>query len=297
MLKEISDCRNFADISKCLDILEVIKKNKSSLQNLKSYFNDDVIIRRNFDDTIFLLHLMDFIKIEDEMCIIVNSNIVLTSDFFIKCLLDISIKNNLVDLLRIDNDFFFSIDSENYALRNLLLFENILSKYSIYGLYLVNPIFAATLDKFRKKINKDEFIRNLEKQSEYGEKAELFVIEYERKILNNKLPIVHVALEDTSAGYDIKSYLNENSIIHDKFIEVKCYSNDREKIFISRNEIETSKNMGKNYFLYLLDSSFSNDPIIIQNPYKGIFGNREINYNIESVSYKVSDVIKTKKKT
>lgn len=293
MLKEISNCRNFLDFNKMIMLLNLLKSNPYSLQEIRKFFNDNAVILRNMDDTIILLEIIGILEIKDEICKLVNQECEVEIEYFIQKLLDSIIEKKIVEFSNLDNDCFLAIDYSFYALRNLLLAENIIENYPISNLYLLNSMH---LDKYKhfmkRKFTKEQLIKKLEKQDEYGEQAELFVIDYEKKTLNGKSPILHVALEDAGAGYDIKSYLEEDSVSHNKFIEVKCFSLLTGKFFISRNEIEVSRKLKDYYFLYLVESTFTRQPYIIQNPYKKIFNNPKIYNVVESLAYDIPEIIK-----
>jgi hypothetical protein len=292
MLTELSSCRNFINVSKTIEILKTIKSNPSSLSELKNFYSNDAVIIPNIEDTFLLLKEMGWIVEAKGIYSLCNLNSELKFESLIDSLLIFIVDNKLTELLNNGRDLLLSIDHLYYAIRNLLLSEDIIKNYPIHNFYLVNSAFVDTFKYLaRKKVTKEELLINIEKQNEYGEKAELFVLNYEKKILNNKDSIIHIALEDTSIGYDIQSYLSENSKVHDKFIEVKCYSKTQDKFYISRNETEVSKKLGNNYFLYLVESSFNQNPIIIQNPYKAIFNNKEIKCKIESISYSIKDIV------
>ena len=104
-----------------------------------------------------------------------------------------------------------------------------------------------------------------------GEEAEQEVLLYEQKLLDqqeiNKIPI-QVSHLDASAGYDIASFLSSVSEVPDKFIEVKSCNKD-ETFYISKNEIETARKKGDNYYLYLYNRE-TKTIRIIQNPYENI---------------------------
>lgn len=82
---------------------------------------------------------------------------------------------------------------------------------------------------------------------------------------------------DVKAGYDIKSYKSDTSILLDKLIEVKSYSG-KPYFYWSKNEIKVAKQEKDNYFLYLVNRDEMNNknyqPLMIQNPYKNILDNK-----------------------
>ena len=114
-----------------------------------------------------------------------------------------------------------------------------------------------------------------------GDNAERFVLEYEKNIRKNHKNFNNIKIIsklDTSAGYDIASYLSDESIILDKFIGVKSYSKDND-FYWSLNEVKRAKEEKSNYFLYLVDknqiTNKSYIPTIIKNPYQIIFKNHK----------------------
>ena len=81
----------------------------------------------------------------------------------------------------------------------------------------------------------------------------------------------------STAGPNILSFENNNSIKHDKFIEVKSYSDDIPRFYWSKNEINVAKKKQNSYYLYLVDINKIHDssynPIIIKNPSISILEN------------------------
>jgi len=106
-----------------------------------------------------------------------------------------------------------------------------------------------------------------------GEEAEKLALKFETDLLAkqgiNKTPSI-ISHIDVSAGYDIVSYLNVNSQIPDKFIEVKSCGDNRYRFFMSKNEIETARNKRNSYHLYLYNRT-SEQFRIVQNPYEKVF--------------------------
>lgn len=91
-----------------------------------------------------------------------------------------------------------------------------------------------------------------------GEKAELCVMEYERRRLKNNSKLLtmlkHVALTDVSAGYDILSWesISNTSECKPRYIEVKAVPADNLRFYWSSNEIEVAQQYRESYCLYLL---------------------------------------------
>jgi hypothetical protein len=147
----------------------------------------------------------------------------------------------------------------------------------------------------KKKRNLASLERSLDRKRELGLMGEEFILNFEKKRLNRTEGIVRISDDDVSAGYDIKSYNNHSDIYHNRYIEVKTYT-ENDKVYLSRNEIHVSKLLKDNYFLYLVDVDLINtpgySPIIIKNMHKNLFDNDLVKSKIELVSYEVSDLNK-----
>lgn len=124
----------------------------------------------------------------------------------------------------------------------------------------------------RKQLSLAELKKQLEKNNDAGEHAELFVMNYERKRLGKPLgeKIKRISEVDVTAGYDIVSFDTEFSTCPDRFIEVKAISNSG--FYWSKNEYEIAQLKGDTYFLYLVDlgkvTQHDYTPQIIKNPAK-----------------------------
>ena len=133
----------------------------------------------------------------------------------------------------------------------------------------------------------------LEKNEAYGVEAELAAMEYETVLLKkmgiNKLP-ERISEYNTSAGYDIASFTDSESMIPDKFIEVKSCSDSTWTFYISKNEVETAKIKQDRYYLYLFNRKFQQFKII-KNPYS-FFTNDCLTHQwaIESQIYKIKSL-------
>lgn len=175
-----------------------------------------------------------------------------------------------------------------YAIRNFLIDSNVITSVGRNNFIIEKEFEVIVEDILKTRKSIIQLKRDLENKEELGNKAELFVLEYEgKKFIDKKME--HVSPIDVSAGYDIKSYFSNESNSFDKFIEVKCIS-ERDVFYWTRNEIDTAKQLGENYFLYLVDSSFNSDPIEIKNPYNKIYLNQDINFISEVISFKFSEI-------
>lgn len=149
----------------------------------------------------------------------------------------------------------------------------------------------ASINKNSKKIN---YSVQSKKFKRIGDRGEQIVIMTERQILikNGKLDLAEkvdqISKRDDSVGYDIKSYDN-NGI--EKYIEVKStlkpvgFCN----IFISANELETSR-AKDNYYFYIVYDVGSKEPKIWK--IKGTDFQKDENIKLEPILYRIA--LKTK---
>jgi hypothetical protein len=164
-----------------------------------------------------------------------------------------------------------------------------------FNSYILNSRFKKLFDKTilpeikKRKIGIDEFKKSIEKQQIYGEEAEKFVMEFEKKRLGDK-QIDWVAQYIVNEGYDIASYNEENDEEYNRFIEVKSYDGITPYFFWSRNEFNVAKQKSEKYWVYLVNRTEMNnedyEPIMKQNPIESILNNENWNEQIEK--YKIS---------
>lgn len=113
----------------------------------------------------------------------------------------------------------------------------------------------------KKKIGKKDYIQKAIDNIELGEAGERLVYDYEKKKLleakergmiddlTDKLK--WVSRTDDAAGYDIKSF--DPKTQKEMYIEVKTTTgSSSESFFMSENEINTSKRLNKDYYIYRL---------------------------------------------
>jgi hypothetical protein len=115
-----------------------------------------------------------------------------------------------------------------------------------------------------------DFISQQRRNKKIGDKGEDLVLAYERKRCSPKYrdKIIHVSRsEGDGLGYDILSF---DEAGNEKFIEVKTTTRDDDKtpFFLSRAELDRSKQKGNRYFLYRLynfdEASETADCFILQ---------------------------------
>ena len=183
-------------------------------------------------------------------------------------------------------------------LRNLLIELELISYNSEGKFYEITekyiPFFVDIIKEH--SISPEKLKKIIEEQEKIGKCAELEVIEFEKSRLssykNLVSAIIHKSLEDSAAGYDIKSFtLSEESEIIERFIEVKAISSLEKKFYLTRNELEISKKQGLNYYLYLLPAIGKNrfdlaNLEIIQDPSNKIFNGQ--NWKIECEQFLIN---------
>lgn len=172
------------------------------------------------------------------------------------------------------------------GVRNFLISLGAISSIMPNGSYTASDKISAYFLDQKKILPYTKFEDQLKANDELGRKAELFILEEEKRkfmdypeLLNE---IQHISLQDVSAGYDIKSLegLPEKGRWQPKYIEVKAVSGDDFGFYWSRNEMDKARQFGDKYYLYLLpvkgNSDFDTSELQqIKNPYKAVFQNEE----------------------
>lgn len=166
---------------------------------------------------------------------------------------------------------------------DLVKYDRRKNNYNIMDNYFL--IFARYLET--KKVTLKELSYLIIRKEELGLAAELEILQYEKKRLVNHPELLkhlkHVSQSDVNAGYDIMSCEIEESnteIAKLRYIEVKAVSKLNYKFTWTRSEIDTSKALSGQYYLYLLpvisNKKFDINSIkIIRNPYVEVFKNRK----------------------
>lgn len=99
-------------------------------------------------------------------------------------------------------------------------------------------------------------------QTAAGRQAEEWVTAYERNRVARhvfKESIRRISEADVTAGFDILSFDSHQSLVHDRFIEVKSFR-DEPHFHWSKGEMETAKELRGRYWLYLVDRACMSDP-------------------------------------
>lgn len=269
-------------------------------------------ISRSINGIISLLDFISFIHLKDDK-IFLNQTMFDPQNFksstsyfqdthFFRCLFkklnETGLKEHLFNqdnlkYSRILNQYYVKshlIKFELFSIRNLLMSLKFLEPdETVPDHLLINSNFTeffletVVCDLYEKsetrKVPIKQLKKSLEQKDEAGRQGELFVLKYEQNRLKehphfNKIERISEIF--VNAGYDIQSFNDLDSFIHDRFIEVKSFR-DVIAFYWSKNEVEKAKQLKTKYFLYLVDrSSINKDnyvPKIIQDPYKKIFEN------------------------
>ena len=162
--------------------------------------------------------------------------------------------------------------------------------------FYISPTYDALVARHcrerRKQLSLEQLKKQLERNELVGEKAELFVLKYEKKRLGLPLSekVRRISEIDVTAGYDIVSFDSPQSQEPDRFIEVKAVSSAG--FYWSKNEYEIAKLHGEKYFLYLVDLSKIADeeygPVVIANPALTVMSSQD--WLIEPESYHIRKI-------
>lgn len=302
---------NFDKISlkQILIFCKVLKLSSSfDMRTIKRWYDAESI---NFIETLFLLKSLRLITLKDGLILSSQSlKEAINSDKALKALL-INVllrKNNKVSNFILD----FFTDFEPYGnyfrltptlqkrlkhsgIRNFLIELGVLRFMSNSGSYFMVKNLFSRLTSGNTIFSPIEFVKKIKAEGDLGYAAEVFVYEQEKDKFHNEPSIQekiqHVSLENVMVGYDIKSFdKNKNGNPVPKYIEVKAVSEDDWKFYWSRNEIDKSKQLGKNYYLYLIpigeNSKIQTNLIkIIKDPYVNVYENKGWKKEYELISF------------
>lgn len=112
----------------------------------------------------------------------------------------------------------------------------------------------------------------LERKANLGRRCEDFALDFERVRLKAHQFVDNIKLvsdKNVGAGFDLISFESNQSVTHDRFIEVKACGQTG-CFYWSNNEADVARELGQSYFLYLVDPQGINKPgyapRIIQHP-------------------------------
>lgn len=173
------------------------------------------------------------------------------------------------------------------GIRNFLISLGAIFSITPDGSYVASDKLSTYFLDHKKLLSYTEFEGKLRASEELGRKAEMLILEGEKKRFKDYPDLLdkiqHVSLQDVSAGYDIKSLEEipkKEGQWQPKYIEVKTVSEGDLKFYWSRNEINKARQFGKNYYLYLLP--VKNESVLdilalwrIRDPYRAVFQNKD----------------------
>ena len=184
------------------------------------------------------------------------------------------------------------------GIRNFLMQLHILDYDSTDVKYIIEDYFVVErLESNEEHLVSEKNFKKIQNMKEQiGRAAEEAVLEYEKARLSEFPHIVdkikHIASKDVSAGYDIKSYEHhEDESFIPRLIEVKAVSSWDYHFYWTKNEIETSRLNGTNYYLYLLPIYTKNEFDLknmkqIRDPFTNVYNNKNMwTPTIETISY------------
>lgn len=148
-----------------------------------------------------------------------------------------------------------------------------IGRNSVIAQFIVDAIRKSS--KRRKSL--ETLLKELEEKRKIGAIAETLAMAYERRRLGYTKEPELVSNDYVNAGYDIVSFMGEESKTFDRYIEVKAVGTSA-GFYLSRNELEQAREHGDGYYLYLVDvtKSTPNNPIVnqVENPAEVLFGER-----------------------
>jgi len=308
---------NFEKISwkQILTLIKVI--NSCASLNLKTVTRWYLAETTNFEENLRSIENLRLIKIKDGNII---TNKVLED---LSGLNDESIKQFFIKTLFRRNNSqtkYFSVFFENFELingryvficttkerlkhsgiRNFLIDLGVISFEPQFNGYSFKLRLLKKFTYRKKVLAYNQFQKILEQEEKLGHKAEVQTYKYEKNKFkeypNIQNKIKHISLENVLAGYDIISFeMLESKKLNSKYIEVKAVSDNDWKFYWSRNEMSKAKELGKNYYLYLIPVengkvSKSLNWKQIKDPYSEVFSNEhKWEQTVETISFALTN--------
>ncbi|MBN8584015.1 MAG: DUF3883 domain-containing protein [Ignavibacteria bacterium] len=315
MLEKLLEFNKLGNKTQLFTVLKSIYiSTKISIDDLKSFcIVNSFAISASIDGILSLFEFLNYIKYENYFISInlrkftkfnINESF-FTSDAFILDLLNsLKRENALVSIFNSDSIKYNSNEKIYYikeniipykylAIKNLFVSIGFLDRSNDFEFIIVNKIYNQLFEdsiisylittyelNSKNKLPLSKLKFSLKNREDQGRTAENFVLEFEKKRLAKHylLHKVKIISDDfVDVGYDIQSYEDLDSILIDRFIEVKSFSNDF-TFYWSKKQIDVAQELTDKYFLYLVDINKIKDksylPSIFQNPYNKIFQNK-----------------------
>lgn len=301
MLEELTEFKSFGTAAHIRLIFADLLKGSISIDDLNTLVSSkgSVDIPRVKAVVELLLEL--------RLCYVLpDSTVALTSDGvkFVAAAADVAYALGLFLFSRmveegilLKSSVFFDVSSGRYyikqtaiktryaAFRNLLV---VLGALEVNGnLFMLCPeakdVIKETEPYWRHGMTPKQLAVELNKDREAGERAERYVMDYERRRLGSAMAgaIEQVSLTSVSAGFDIASFETSASSHFDRFIEVKAYG--RDGFYFSSGELETARQYGKRYLIYVVELGK-----IVQKDYTPLMIRDPANYLKSCVDWRIT---------
>ena len=174
---------------------------------------------------------------------------------------------------------------EQYAGRNMLLEGGAIQLHHEIGNCTISDWFHSDFIKTRffHGTTPEELEDVMRDRLDIGFAAELAVLEYERQIVGDRdaSNVVHVALQNTGAGFDIASIrrVQEADDIFVRLIEVKAVSQIDWQFTFTRNEVRVAIENKGIYFIYLVPvvrgEPHMDQAYVLENPADNLLSSKE----------------------
>ena len=262
---------------------------------ISSRYNEQA---RYFDETVSFLRAIRMVKEKNGDLLLlkdVNGHPPSPHNFLEKSLIDAiystqnsyqeGASNFLLQFQLTDGEFVHRPIGESHlfysGVRNFLMELEVVSFDPKSGNYLISPEYFDLYLTVKSKcgvVSVNRLKKQIRDQNDIGLVAEKAVMSFEKKRLPGlSKPIVHVALTNTAAGYDIKSFSSDShEYLHPRYIEVKAVSPTTKEFHWTSNEVRIAELLGKFYCLYLVPICQHRrvdigNLIIIENPYENVY--------------------------
>ena len=183
-----------------------------------------------------------------------------------------------------------------YAARNVLVEGGGVELEHSTGLYSLSSWFHTDFIRavYGTGLSPEQLGEEKRNQAEIGYAAELEVVNFERQLVGRRDShrVVHIAMENTAAGFDIAS-VRRDEVADDivvRLIEVKAVSSRSWEFVFTRNEVQMATENGSSYFLYLVPvingEPRVNEVFVVENPVEELKKDHE--WRIEQSDWYVS---------
>ncbi|MDE0540156.1 MAG: DUF3883 domain-containing protein [Rhodospirillales bacterium] len=189
------------------------------------------------------------------------------------------------------------IGEEYYAARNVLLEGGAIQLQHSTGIYSVSTWFHSDFIRaiHSRGPSPEQLKVRKRNQADIGLAAELEVVTFERCTVGDRDAnmVIHIAMENSAAGYDIASVRRDTSTdeVRVRLIEVKAVSPTDWAFIFTRNEVQTATENGSSYFLYLVPVRNGKPQVgekrVIENPVEELI--KEDAWRIEQGDWNVSE--------